>query len=347
MDTHPVPQNVTAFEFHLVGDMTIKQFSYLAAGVVIAYVTFIVAFNSAPLISIIIMAVSSLTGAAFAFIPIQDRPLDHWASAYVKAVLSPTRRRSQLAPTDPVFSNRLQSYLQSIHATPVITTSAANQLPLKPRKEATTPTDTQLQETVVLGQKSQAIQTQIANLEKQLAQLKTFASAPGVDPQSFGPQLKSTMDNLQNLMTQAQSISARMEMINSVTRPPITTSTPNQTQAPTEAPHIASQVKVVEAPVVKNTQISLTEQPNVINGIISDPSGNYIENVVVVIHNREGLPVRASKTNKLGQFAGATPLPQGEYTITLEKEGMSFDTLQLTLAGEVLSPLEIKAKGAS
>lgn len=75
-----------------------------------------------------------------------------------------------------------------------------------------------------------------------------------------------------------------------------------------------------------------------------DAAGNYLDNVVVVIHNHDGLPVRALKTNKLGQFTGATPLPSGPYTVTLEKEHMEFDTFKITLNDLVLSPVEVYAK---
>jgi len=65
---------------------------------------------------------------------------------------------------------------------------------------------------------------------------------------------------------------------------------------------------------------------------------------VVVIYDKEGLPVRALKTNKLGQFTGSTPLPNGTYTIELEKDSFNFDVLQIELTGPVLPPLQIVAK---
>ena len=40
MQQHPVPRNVTGFQFKLVGDMTLKQFGYLAGGVVMGYIAF-------------------------------------------------------------------------------------------------------------------------------------------------------------------------------------------------------------------------------------------------------------------------------------------------------------------
>ncbi len=339
MDAHPVPQNITAFEFHLIGDMTIKQFSYLAAGLITAYVTFILAFNRFPLFAIPVIGVSSLMGAAFAFVPIQDRPLDHWVAAFFKAVFAPTKRISKIKPTDPAFNNRLQTYLHAIHQKPLSPTAPVGQLLNKPvlivnNAPSTIPTDSQLKKTVELGQQSQQIRAQIATYEKQLQQIKTFAASPGADPNHYADQIRTTLTNLQGLILTAQNLSSQLENI-------------NQPQAPATPNLPASEVKVVDTPAIKNTQISLTSQPNVINGIISDNLGNYLENVVVVIHNKEGLPVRASKTNKLGQFAGATPLPAGEYTVTLEKEGLTFDTLQLELKGMVLAPIQIKAKGGS
>ena len=35
METHPVPQNISSYEFRLVGDMTLKQFLYLAGGILL------------------------------------------------------------------------------------------------------------------------------------------------------------------------------------------------------------------------------------------------------------------------------------------------------------------------
>ena len=40
MEQHPVPQNVTTFQFRLIGDMTIKQFGYLAGGAIVAFISY-------------------------------------------------------------------------------------------------------------------------------------------------------------------------------------------------------------------------------------------------------------------------------------------------------------------
>ena len=89
MKQHPVPQNITSYQFRLVGDMTLKQFLELAAGIVLGYLCFhlsIPAFIKFPLIGFF-----SFLGFALAFLPIQGRPLDKWIINFIKSIYSPTR----------------------------------------------------------------------------------------------------------------------------------------------------------------------------------------------------------------------------------------------------------------
>jgi hypothetical protein len=88
---------------------------------------------------------------------------------------------------------------------------------------------------------------------------------------------------------------------------------------------------------------SLTNAPNVINGIVKDAKGMLLSNVVLVVKSDTDEPVRALKTNKIGQFAISTPLPNGTYTMELESFGHSFDLIQIEVKGDVLPPIEIRA----
>src|SRR5579872_2124564 len=84
MDNHPIPQDVTGFQFRLIGDMTIKQFAYLAAGVVLAWICL-----SLPLFILIKFPLVLLfggTGLIFAFVPLGGRPADVMILYFFKAV---------------------------------------------------------------------------------------------------------------------------------------------------------------------------------------------------------------------------------------------------------------------
>ncbi|HEX7455875.1 MAG TPA: hypothetical protein VF303_00190 [Candidatus Nanoarchaeia archaeon] len=90
---------------------------------------------------------------------------------------------------------------------------------------------------------------------------------------------------------------------------------------------------------------ALTSAPNVINGIVKDKEGLLLSNVVIVVKDSDGQPVRALKTNKIGQFAISTPLPNGVYTMELESPGHGFDVIQVKVDGKVMPPIEIRAAG--
>lgn len=89
MEQHPVPQNITGFQFKLIGDMTIRQFLYLGGGILSAYVT--LQFGLPSIIKWFLAANLAAAGFAFAFIPIEERPLDRWLTSFIKSIYSPTQ----------------------------------------------------------------------------------------------------------------------------------------------------------------------------------------------------------------------------------------------------------------
>lgn len=89
MDQHPVPRQITTFEFKLIGFMTLKQFIYLIVfiplGVVIFYIFPI------PFLNFIFSSFIAFLGVALAFLPINNRPLDIWILNLYKRLTSPTQ----------------------------------------------------------------------------------------------------------------------------------------------------------------------------------------------------------------------------------------------------------------
>lgn len=99
MEQHAIPQQISSYEFKLVGEMTLKQFLKAAGGIVLA-----VLINASGLIFFIkwpLMLITGGGGLMLAFVPFQDRPLDQWVSAFIKAIYSPTiYTYKKKAPTD-------------------------------------------------------------------------------------------------------------------------------------------------------------------------------------------------------------------------------------------------------
>ena len=88
MEQHPIPQQITSYEFKLVGDMTLKQFGKAAGGIIIALL-----INSSKLVFFVkwpLIFIFAAGGLALAFVPFQDRPLETWLMAFIKSIYSPT-----------------------------------------------------------------------------------------------------------------------------------------------------------------------------------------------------------------------------------------------------------------
>ncbi|MBI2420961.1 MAG: PrgI family protein, partial [Candidatus Levybacteria bacterium] len=89
MENHPIPQDITGFQFKLVGNMTVKQFVYLASGAILGWIFFI---SPLPVIIRLPLAVLFIAGGAIvAFVPVEGRPMDVMIGNFIKALLSPTK----------------------------------------------------------------------------------------------------------------------------------------------------------------------------------------------------------------------------------------------------------------
>lgn len=118
---------------------------------------------------------------------------------------------------------------------------------------------------------------------------------------------------------------------------------PQQQSAPNRG---AVNVITTQEGAVKVGLPRLTSYPNVVTGLVKDDAGNLLPGILVTVTNSEGVPVRALKTNKLGQFAASTQLSNGVYFVEVEdpRGRFTFTRVQITLNGTVVPVLEIIAK---
>ncbi|MBX4206117.1 PrgI family protein, partial [Candidatus Microgenomates bacterium] len=88
MEQHPIPQQISSYQFRLVGDMTLKQFFQLAGGALISLLIYSTGLH--PILKWPLIIFFFAFGAALAFIPFQDRPLEKWVIAFFRSIYSPT-----------------------------------------------------------------------------------------------------------------------------------------------------------------------------------------------------------------------------------------------------------------
>lgn len=382
MREHPIPQDITGYKFHIVGSMTLKQFGELALGVVTAGVfwqTNLVFFIKWPLIVISIMA-----GVIAAFIPIGERPLDHWILTFFKVLYKPTqyfwKRKSNIP--DPFLyeaSQATKDYVPELDLSPMrrerikeflITTELGVPAPdaltraervrlqniaqlfdiqplladadVKKQKESNKPK---------LKAHPRRLRSYTPENEKHLVpdQGSTDANVAS-DLSSYEKKFKSTFlstDQVaQNIVVPKQKsvkvtedISAEDQAIYS-----------QRKQTSGDRAFVANQEKpeavTADETAQFNTELPFPSKPSAPNklvGMVLSPQNELITDAIVEIKNKKGQILRAVKTNALGQFFVTTPLANGDFIVTVEKDGYSFSPQNISLTGKIVDPIEVRS----
>lgn len=89
MEAHPIPRQITTFEFKLVGFFTIKQFIEIVFFAVVGFVLYLI--FPIPLINIVLGVMVGGIGFVLALVPYNERPLDEWILLMFRRLRSPTQ----------------------------------------------------------------------------------------------------------------------------------------------------------------------------------------------------------------------------------------------------------------
>jgi len=349
MDNHPIPQDVTHFQFKLIGEMTIKQFGYVAAGAILAWITF-----SLPVIFLIKLLFASLfafLGVFFAFIPVEGRPADLMVSYFLKALINPDQyifqkaegrflsktsaNTTQQKKVDVTESQKI-SQISSLSFTSPQPNVNVPSLQQRISQSPPTPTSPPPQNPQYAPIPQQIITPvkQTPREEKETPQIPQAAPPPESSKvNQLQQELTSTLAQKQELEKQLLSLKTQMEQ----EKKEFTAQPPPQEQ-------LGVGVKRIPKPPSLPKNLPLTSDfPNLIVGEVKDARGNVLPNILIEVKDKEGNPVRAFKTNALGQFASATPLLNGTYTVLFEDPGEKhkFDAFEITASGNIMQPLVI------
>lgn len=319
MEQHPIPQQISSYEFKLVGDMTLKQFLKAGAGIVIA-----VLINSSGLIFFLkypLMLIFGGGGLMLAFVPFEDRPLETWIIAFLRSIYSPTIYTYKKSPN--------KEWLELLGTKSGPGTSKSDQTfegdegldTIAPAKDRDRIREfIESLPTVMMGNNSgakaapkPAAGTQEIVEEKQeigkIGVPTGFNKLPASEPEAAEPAREGEWrDQKTGLDLKKEKLAATA----------VTT--------------------FGEIPMPNKPDI-----PNMIVGMVTDNSGKIVEDAIVEIQDQNGNPSRVLKTNPLGQFRTTSPLGNGKYLIITEKEPLKFDRVEVVLNNQIVEPVKIKA----
>lgn len=305
-EQHPIPQQISSYQFRLVGDMTIKQFFQVAGGTLISLVIY---SSSLPgLIKWPLIIIFFSFGIALAFFPIGDRPLSKWIVLFLKAIYSPTIYTWQKSQKKiSYFQPESQSVVQDLKAK-------------EPIQQALEPSLPREQEVGSLEKKELEF---LSKISKSLEEQAPTWQIPGKA----------------NVLPFEKSVRKEGGPPQTIQSP--TTSTLGVTPLTSEQKVYVAQAAKFS---LDASPPSPPTKPNIVVGQVINPEGKIVEGAILEIRDSEGRPVRALKTNKLGHFIIVTPLVNGNYEIITEKEGLEFDPILIEAVGKIIPPIAIRAK---
>ncbi len=332
-EQHPVPQQISSYQFRLVGDMTLKQFFQLAGGALISLIIY-----GSPLPGIFkwpLIIFFALGGAALAFLPIEDRPLDKWVVAFFRSIYSPTLFAWKSNPGVSVFAKQGAS-TDTVSVVPEPSPVSEPVFP-SPQVPVVEPvpasiTDTPLQTTPTKDVAPEPVITArvVSEIEVNSPLVSTppvivtsptrpeivvpVAAAPTITPAGFVKPAEQTVNPQSGVTSSVQGVFT-----------PQSLPTTNQAQF--------SQAAAPPA---------IPTQANLIVGQAIDSQGEIIDGVILEIKDAQGRPVRALRSNKVGHFQTVTAIANGDYQLTAEKDGYDFLPVHIVAAGTIIEPVIMK-----
>jgi hypothetical protein len=334
MKEHPIPQDVTGYRFHLIGNMTLKQFAELGAGCFLGFL-----FYNTNLVDIIKwpLIVSSVgLGAMVAFVPFEERPLDHWVVTFFKILYKPTKyfwKRKPIIPKAFTYKKpqNQQEFEKEVDLSPARRARIEEYLS-SVEQQKLDPWEVQKQQQIaqIMGVFDQTQVTSSMGVEKSLTKtkpkLKTRIRTLKI-PNKNASKTKVVVFDKKVTKNNPEEESLKKNQLKTVEQKKVTKSKPNKI-------------------VITNKDLPFPSKPkekNKIVGMVVDPENKLIAKAIIQIKNQQNQVVRAVKTNSLGQFYITTPLSNGSYVIQAEKEGEKFEPQRIDIIGEIVDPLEIRS----
>jgi hypothetical protein len=308
MEQHAIPQQISSYEFKLVGDMTLKQFLKAAAGIVVAAM-----LNSSKLIFFLkypLMLIFAGGGLMIAFVPFQDRPLETWLIAFLRSIYSPTIYTYKKMPDE--------SWVSLMDKRTIVDTTI------------------QVEDEVAAPVKNR---DRVKEFIESLPSVKMGNSRPAVEKTEEEKSI-----NNEQLIINNEKLGA--EVVKTETKEKVEAEVKEEDWRETKADLDLKTEKLGATAAAVFGEIPMPNKPdvpNIVVGMVTNKEGKIVEGAIVEIQDEKGNPTRVLKTNPLGQFKTTAALANGKYLIITEKEEMNFDRVNIELKGEIVEPIKIQA----
>jgi hypothetical protein len=311
MEQHPLPRQITSFEFKLIGFMTLRQFLYLILFFPIGYIVF--ALIPVPVIRQLAGAIVVIIGLLLAFLPVNDRPLDYFIRTLIKRLTSPTQYTFHKINKPVYFLENLYYYTDPHKVFSHIETQEKLAAYMAKTRPASAADKRQTDRKRAINQALRDVHSPAA--------ANTAVPAQSAPPQT-SPQ---------------QTVAAHHAT-------PIQQSPPPVVSSQTQATQAAKSPTPFNPPAAQPAQID-SKHPFFI-GVVRNHKQDPIGDILIYVQDASATTVRILKTNNHGVFATYKPLNTGTYSFIMKdpKGTYFFDTMKVPIDSGQNKPLEILSK---
>lgn len=321
MREHPIPQDITNYKFHLIGSMTLKQFAELVVGVIIAMAFY--QTNLPTILKWFFIIFGVLLGFAMAFVPFEERPLDHWVITFFKKLYAPSKFYWSKRPKIP---------------------SAFEYVPNKSRLREENQVDLSPIRREKIKEFLKSIKNPVVKDDWELDQDQKVNQVLQKFDQVSTPQLDLSSSTVNKSRRPDLKVRVRSMKSNPKEQVVFTQGEPSPAEDTiTSSTQEKKESQTSQATTNRDLPFpSNPDEPNRLVGMILSPQGDLLDNTTIEVKNEQGQNVAAIKSNSLGQFSLSSSLPNGSYFLEIRKNGYDFEKIGISLEGEIIPPLEIR-----
>lgn len=354
MEKHPVPQNIMDVEFKLFGALTVRQFSYAAAGFICALISY---YTPLPdILRLIFIGISIGTGLFLSLVKINGQSSTIWVSNFIVSMIVPQERLwrkigiiPEVLKNDPTFKDRSDPDVVE-----TLTKERLDKMPAMPL-ENLSPAENELDEQEEKNLKQ--IDEHFDFLFNQLPQVKTEpvnAEAVQTATTAFKKEKSEVSETLIPVIKKPNSIAAAVGAgydqdkvyINenyAVAFKPLT----NEVNRPINLPENNKPVMPPSVPILKTDSASVPMvqgMVNLVNGVVYDNKNQPLASVKIMVLDKSGNMVRSISSDSHGTYTLASGLANGSYMLDATKEGYKFGRYTIDLKGDKIITTKITAQ---
>lgn len=327
MGQHPIPSQISSYEFKLVGEMTLKQFLKAAAGIILA-----VLINATKIVVLIkwpLMLIAGGAGLLLAFVPFEDRPLETWVKAFIKSIYSPTIY---------TYKKRNEDNWLDLDLTKINKESADDaEKPVKNENLFVVGEELRDGSKSYLLREKNKFDQDVALARKKLSEDVTKEEEDEIEKRSrLVDSGKTSPGAIATSLKDQNNNQAKVNFDDELVED--WRDKKADLNLKTEKLEATGKAVFGSIPMPDRPDIA-----NVIVGMATSAEGKIVDGVIIEIQDEHGIPTRVIKTNSLGQFKISTPLANGRYLIIAEKDGYIFDRVNVDLTGKITDPVRIIA----